>query len=121
MTESCDVAIIGAGLVGASLALALAPARLRVALVEPRAPAAAATGDAWDSRIYAISPGSAAFLASIGAWQTAPTADGARIARVETMRIFGDAPASQFEFSAYEAGLSELAFIAESGRLQIAL
>ena len=113
--------LLGAGLVGASLALALAPARLRVALVEPRAPAAAATGDAWDSRIYAISPGSAAFLASIGAWQTAPTADGARIARVETMRIFGDAPTSALEFSAYEAGLSELAFIAENGQLQAAL
>ena len=121
MTESCesyDVAIIGAGLVGASLALALAPCGLRVALVEPRAPVSPAAS--WDSRIYAISPGSAAFLASVGAWQGV---DASRVARVETMRIFGDAPSlsSSLEFSAYDAGLGELAFIAENGRIQSAL
>lgn len=116
MTETCDIAIIGAGLVGASLAAALAPSGLTVALVEARAPSE--PPDAWDSRIYAISPGSAAYLAQIGAWQAV---DAARLARVETMRIFGDEPSAQLTFSAYEAGLRELAFIAESGRLQHAL
>ena len=119
MTASCDVAIVGAGLVGASLALALAPAGLNVALVAlvaPRAPAVAA--DDWDSRVYAISPGSAAFLASVGAWQGI---DATRVARVETMRIAGDEPAAQLAFSAYEAGLGELALIAENSRLQSAL
>lgn len=116
MSESCDIAIIGAGLVGASLAAALAPSGLSVALVEPRAPAV--PGDAWDSRIYAVSPGSAAFLADVGAWQGV---DALRTERVETMRIFGDEPPAQLQFSAYEAGLRELVFIAESGRLQSAL
>ena len=116
MTESCDVAIVGAGLVGASLALALERSGLSVALIEPRVPVAPVQG--WDSRIYAISPGSAAYLDAIGVWQGL---DAARIARVETMRIFGDAPGAKLEFSAYEAGLRELAFIAESGRLQAAL
>ena len=116
MTESCDIAIIGGGLVGASLALALAPAALRVVLVEPRTPAAPCAG--WDSRIYAVSPGSAAFLAEIGAWQGMQAE---RVAPVETMRIFGDDPSSRLEFSAYDAGLRELAFIAESGRMQAAL
>ena len=116
MTESCDIAIIGAGLVGASLAAALAPSGLSVALVEPRAPAV--PGDAWDSRIYAVSPGSAAFLADVGAWQGV---DAHRTERVETMRIFGDEPSARLQFSAYEAGLRELAFIAEGGRLQSAL
>ncbi len=116
MTETFDIAVIGAGLVGTNLALALAPSRLRVALVEPRV--TVQPDAAWDSRIYAISPGSAAFLGDLGAWQSV---DATRIARVETMRIFGDAPAASLEFSAYEAGLSELAFIAENGRLQAAL
>ncbi len=118
MTESCDVAIVGAGLVGASLAAALAPSGLTVALIEPRAPSA--PPDNWDSRVYAVSPGSAAFLADVGAWQ-GMDGDASRIARVETMRIFGDEPQAALEFSAYEAGLRELAFIAESGRLQQAL
>ena len=43
--------------------------------------------------------------------------------RVETMRIFGDAPSlsSSLDFNAYDAGLGELAFIVESGRIQSAL
>lgn len=111
-----DVAIIGAGLVGASLALALAPSGLRVALVETRGPGK--LSEDWDSRVYAVSPGSAAFLADVGAWQGL---DEARVARVETMRIFGDEPSAQLEFNAYDAGLRELALIAESGRMQSAL
>jgi len=116
MIKPCDVAIIGAGLVGASLAAALMPSRLSVALVEPRAPVPPM--DAWDSRIYALSPGSAAFLADVGAWQAV---DAQRTERVEAMRIFGDETSAQLHFSAYEAGLRELAFIVESGRLQTAL
>lgn len=119
MTESCDVAIIGAGLVGASLALALAPSGLSVALVEPRASVFTfAPAADWDSRIYAVSPGSAAFLTRVGAWQGM---DSARVARVETMRIFGDTAPANMDFHAYDAGLRELAFIAESGRMQVAL
>ena len=116
MTESFDVVIVGAGLVGASLAAALAPSGLSVALIESRAPAAPAA--VWDSRIYAVSPGSAAFLEQTGTWQ-AMSAE--RIERVETMRIFGDVQTSRLEFNAYDAGLRELAFIVESSRLQHAL
>jgi ubiquinone biosynthesis UbiH/UbiF/VisC/COQ6 family hydroxylase len=119
MTESCDIAIIGGGLVGASLAAALAPSGLSVALVEPRT--LATPVEDWDSRIYAVSPGSAAFLADLGAWQEVGAEPMKRIARVETMRIFGDEPSARLEFSAYEAGQRELAFIVESGRLQSAL
>jgi len=36
--RSTDIAIVGGGLVGASLALALAPTRCRVALIEPCPP-----------------------------------------------------------------------------------
>src|SRR3989304_2733394 len=54
-----DVVIIGGGLVGASLAVALRDSGLSLALVESQAaPAPAAR---WDSRIYAISPGSLSF------------------------------------------------------------
>jgi 2-octaprenylphenol hydroxylase len=113
---SFDVVIVGAGLVGASFARALDGAGLRVALVDAGAPGQ--PGDDWDSRIYAISPGNAAFLADVGAWHLL---DGARIQPVRRMEIFGDDPAAQLSFSAYEAGVGELAFIVESGRLQRAL
>ena len=45
-------------------------------------------GDDWDPRVYAISPGSACFLHSIGAWQPLPVE---RIAPIEAMDVRGDA------------------------------
>jgi 2-polyprenylphenol 6-hydroxylase len=71
----------------------------------------------WDSRIYAISPGSAAFLESCGAWQQM---DMARVQKVEQMRVFGDAGA-ELDFSAYQLGAPELAFILESRLMLMAL
>ena len=116
-----DIAIIGAGLVGASLAAALKDCELSVALVEAgeRHPPAHADeqADDWDSRIYAISPGSRRFLERIGAWQKL---DQDRICPVEQMRVFGDAD-SKLELSAYQVGIGELACILENRALQHAL
>jgi ubiquinone biosynthesis UbiH/UbiF/VisC/COQ6 family hydroxylase len=115
-TDRFDVAIIGAGLVGASLAAALGRAGVTVALVEPSPPPA--PGEDWDSRIYSISPASADFLASTGAWEAL---DARRVQPVSRMEVFGDEPGATLEFSAYDAGVPTLAFIAESGRLAHAL
>ena len=112
----CNVAIVGAGLVGASLAAALGGAGLAVALIEPAPPAP--PGDCWDNRVYAISPSAREFLASLGAWEAL---DARRVQPVARMAIFGDAHDSQLEFSAYDAGLAALASIVESGRLAHAL
>ena len=114
----CDVIIVGGGPVGASLALALCAARLRVALIEAHAPRRLKKEAGWDSRIYALSPGSAAFLERLGVW---PRLDAARVQRIEDMRVFGDDAASELDFSAYESGLRELAFILENRELQRAL
>lgn len=113
-----DVAIVGGGLVGASLALALQRTGLDVALIEPQVPQAPLAADAWDSRIYAISPGNAAFLESLGVWSRL---DAQRLQRVEAMSICGDTPAGRLEFSAYESGLRELAYIVEGSALLQAL
>ena len=112
----CNVAIVGAGLVGASLAAALGRAGLEVALVEPSPPAP--PGDEWDGRIYAISPASCEFLGELAVWSSL---DATRIQPVGRMAIFGDAPGSRLEFCAYDAGVAALAFIVESGRLAHAL
>lgn len=113
-----DVVIVGAGLVGASLALALKGSGLRVALLEPR-PVPALPGDgSFDVRVYAISPGSARFLEALGAWSLL---DPDRVAPVVEMQVRGDDGSSELRFSAYDAGLPQLAFIIESRRLQQAL
>jgi len=111
-----DVVIVGAGLVGASFARALRGAGLRLALVEVQAPLVDSA--LWDSRIYAISPGSVAFLQTLDMWKRL---DQGRICPVYEMDIHGDAADARLRFSAYEAGVSELAAIVESRHLQSVL
>ncbi|MDM7457102.1 MAG: NAD(P)-binding protein, partial [Tepidimonas sp.] len=65
MTKTYDVAILGGGIVGRTLALLLARERLRVALVERPA---AAGGSAPDIRAYALNAASRALLESVRAW-----------------------------------------------------
>ncbi|MHB1175751.1 MAG: UbiH/UbiF family hydroxylase [Sulfuriferula sp.] len=107
-----DVIVIGAGIVGAAFCAALKGSGLEIALVEAHPPVAPAAQ--WDTRIYAISPGSARFLEALGVWQDF---DAARIAPVYGMEISGDAGA-QLTFDAYAAGLPQLAWIMESNRIQ---
>lgn len=109
-----DVVVVGGGLVGAALARALRGAS--VALVAQERPAPPGAG--FDSRIYAISPGNARFLAGLQAWQRMPEA---RVTPVHAMRVHGDDGHSVMEFDAYRAGVSELAWIVEDGLLQEAL
>lgn len=113
-----DVLIAGAGLVGLALAPALAGTGLKVALAD-RAPVAVPDAEAasWDARVYAVSPGSAAFLRSLGAWQGLP-AD--RIASIESMRVVGDAGGT-LNFSAWDLGERALAWIVEERALKAAL
>ncbi|WP_374494384.1 UbiH/UbiF family hydroxylase [Zoogloea sp.] len=109
-----DVLIVGAGLAGAALAAALRGSRLKVGIVEARPPARPA---GWDPRIYAISPANVDFLSSIGIWQHLDTQ---RLAPVYDMEIHGDA-GGRLDFSAYDCGLRELAWILESSQMQLEL
>jgi 2-octaprenylphenol hydroxylase len=111
-----DIVIVGAGLVGASFAMALRGAGLKLALVEAQTPVAA--GDTWDSRVYAISPGSAAFLDGLGVWKRL---DRERICAVHEMLVHGDGAGALLQFSAYESGVPELAAIVENRQLQSVL
>ena len=108
-----DVVVIGGGLTGTALALALSRTPHRVAVLEPQPPTPPT--DAWDTRIYAFSPGNVAWLQTLGAWGPPLRAE-----PVRQMRIFGDA-GGRLTLDALDAGLPELAWIAENGRLQYAL
>jgi 2-octaprenylphenol hydroxylase len=115
-----DVAIIGGGLVGLSLARALAGSGLSLALVEraPQPPPAEPEPGSWDVRVFAISPASQGFLERQGAW---PSAAAERITPVLEMQVFGDAPGSRIVFDAYDAHVERLASIVENRVLAAAL
>ncbi|MEP7207828.1 MAG: FAD-dependent monooxygenase [Casimicrobiaceae bacterium] len=118
--STVDVLVVGAGLVGLALTAALAHSGLSVALSD-RAPVETpelpADPDAWDPRVYAVSPGSATFLRGIGAWQHVACE---RVQAIESMRIQGDGDGI-LEFSAYDLGERALAWIVEERTLRAAL
>jgi 2-octaprenyl-6-methoxyphenol hydroxylase len=73
--------------------------------------------DQWDTRIYAITPANQRFLERLGAWQRM---DAGRVQPVFRMDVAGDTSGA-VRLDAYESGVSHLAAIVESGRLQDAL
>jgi len=107
---TADIAVVGGGLNGAALVAALRHSPYSVALVEPQPPKP--PGESWDSRIYAYSPGNVDWLKSLGAWD-----DTLRAQAVYRMRIHGDRD-GRLTFDAMDAGLPELAWIAENNTLQ---
>lgn len=113
MVARYDIVIVGGGLTGAAFALALRDTAWRVALIEPQPPHA--PDASWDARIYAYSPGNVEWLRALGAWDAE-----VRAQPVHAMRIFGD-DGGKLVFDALDAGLPELAFIAESKRLHAGL
>lgn len=115
MTES-DVVVVGAGLVGATLALAASRLGLRVDLLSNGAlpaPPAAQPG-----RVYALSRGSRALLAAVGAWQRL---DPDRVQPVVGMQVHGDRPGTGLDLDALDGGVDALAWIVESDAVAWAL
>jgi ubiquinone biosynthesis UbiH/UbiF/VisC/COQ6 family hydroxylase len=121
-----EVAIVGGGLVGGSLAVALADAGLNVTLIDPVADRGNAVPKSdsgqpdaqFDTRVFALRPGSRDFLAKCGVWCHI---DESRVAPVYKMAITGDDGDSRLTFDAYRCGVLELALIVENGNLQKAI
>ena len=120
-TLRTDVAVVGRGAVGVAAALALSRAGLSTVLVgAPPVPDAIDESDAWDLRVFALSPATRRLLESIDAWQAL---DAQRVAPVYDMRVF---PAfgsqdDELHFSAYESCIEALAWIVEQRNLMRAL
>ena len=115
-----DVVIVGANLVGASLALSLSQQGRCVALVDKSLPQIAPDDipeAEWDSRIYAINASNRAWLQSLNAWP-----DECRITPVLGMDVQGDAGGRiQFDATAANLETGALAWIAESRGLLAAV
>lgn len=101
-----DVAIVGGGLVGASLALALAPTGLRVALIEGVSPDAHSQ-PSFDDRTTAIGNGTRQSFESLGLWSSiAPHAAAIRRIHVSDAGRYGFA-----RLSADEHGIEAFGYV----------
>lgn len=112
-----DVVIVGAGIVGATLACALAASRLRIAMVEHELPAPAPTGD-YDLRVSAITPGSRVILGGVGAWAGIAQQ---RVCPVEQMHVWDAGGTGTIHFDSADIGEPQLAYIIENNAIRAAL
>ena len=71
-----------------------------------------------DTRVYAISPRNAVWLASLGVWQHIKTA---RIGHMQAMEIFGDVDLKPLKLFADDVNADDLGFIVEASALSQAL
>ncbi|MGQ0587586.1 MAG: 2-octaprenyl-6-methoxyphenyl hydroxylase [Gammaproteobacteria bacterium] len=93
-----DIAVVGGGLVGASLAIALAPGGKKIALIEAAAPPKSLPS--WDEREIALNVVSRRIYAGLGLWQRlAPEATPILATHISERGRFGVA-----RFTAEEAG-----------------
>ena len=108
MSEHVDVAVIGGGMAGATLAWALHQEGMAAALVErqppPQGPAPA--GD--PERVSAINAGSRAILAGLGLW---PAIAEAGAAPIETIEVTDDDRAGRTVLDRHEAGEPALGYV----------
>ena len=81
-----DVIILGGGLVGATLALALHRQGKKILIIEKKTPQTdlLTLSQSWDARIYAISPTNQQFLNSLSVWPEE------RVQKVRHMEVYGD-------------------------------
>lgn len=107
-----DVAIVGGGPVGASLAVALEGSGLSVAVLEARS-----TLEAPDPRALALSQGTRLILERLGAW--AKLAD--KATPIETIHVSQRGGLGRAELTAADAGVPALGYVAEYGDLYAAL
>lgn len=113
---SFDVAIVGGGMVGATLSVALAPLKLRVALIEA-IPHNAASQPSFDERTTALSNGSRRILETLGVWPSLSTvATPIRKIHVSDQGRFGFA-----RIDAAEQGLKAMGYVAANRALGNAL
>jgi 2-octaprenyl-6-methoxyphenol hydroxylase len=100
MTETCDIAIIGGGPVGAALALALRGSKLKVCVLEAR-PANSASVDA---RALALSYGSRLLLDRLGVWDALREVTTIRTIHISQKKSFGRAVLRAEEMNVPELG-----------------
>lgn len=114
---SCDVVVVGAGLVGLAAVIALAEQGKRVVMVDGKQPTPKQT-EAWDTRIYALTPASEDWLQSLGVW---PLVNQARVNEVAMMSLWAPESNESLNLSAEDANCSKLACIIENKNLMQAL
>ncbi len=118
MSSRSDVIIAGGGMVGASLALALAQAGKSVAVIEPHSLIDFDEQQPYDMRVSAISPASRNLLNNLGVWEQITSM---RHNPFSSMQVEDRAGENVLGFSAAEINESALGYIIENRVISLCL
>jgi 2-octaprenylphenol hydroxylase len=106
-----DVIVVGAGMVGAALALALGQHDFRVALVDARAPQLTWSDDGYDIRVSAITRASQQVFESLDAWSVMQAE---RVCPYRDMHVWDAGGDGVIHFDSAEIGEPDLGHIIEN-------
>lgn len=113
-----DIAIVGGGCVGATLACALAQAGLNVAVIEAREPQRVWPAGSVDIRVFAITRASERIFRSVGCWDAIERGG---ISPFRDMRVWDAGGPGAIHFDSAELGEPTLGYIIEQRVIQAAL
>jgi len=115
MNTHYDIAIVGGGMVGATLALALSQhAAFRIALIEANATATLSADAPYDLRVSALTKSSEVILQNLNIWSQLPTQ---RLSAFTDMRVW-ETSASELHFNSADMGEPRLGHLLENRVLQ---
>lgn len=109
-----DVLIVGGGMVGATLALALAEMDIRIALLDAKAPAdwtLPQESGVFDSRVSALTIASRTLLHNLGVWDLI---EERRCCPYERMHVWSEGGRAAIDFCAFDLGQLALGYIVEN-------
>ncbi len=116
MSQTCDIAIVGGGLAGGSLAIALAPLGYDIKVIEAVA-FKAASQPSYDDRTLALNHCSCRILSGMGLWDTL-AADATAIQKIFVTEL--DRP-GRVVLDPAEMGLHEFGHVVEARRFGVAV
>lgn len=106
-----DVAIVGGGIVGATLACALAQQDIKVALLDAREPLLDWPADSTDLRVSALTRASENIFRRLDAWQTMQAMG---VGAYQHMRVFDAGGDGELHFDSADTEFSQLGHIVEN-------
>jgi len=118
MNKTFDVIIVGGGMVGSTLACALAETNLKIAVIEKTIPGELKPNDEYDLRVSAISHSSQNVFKYLGVWAGI---DKRRSCAYEKMHVWDAQGDGEIIFDAADNGVKELGHIIENRVIQLAL
>ncbi len=113
--QTYDITILGAGMIGASLACAIAQAdsrkQLSIALVDSQTEFPQFSGENFDPRVVALTHASKQFLDQIGVWRDI---ESKRMCAYSDMHVWDGEGTASIHFDAKSVGVSALGHIVEN-------